>query len=58
MEWAKERPYLMDELFDAIIIAFENFNQRLQMSQTINSGDSPVRDVANASPKLTLEQIG
>ena len=33
MEWAREKPYLMDQLFDAIIIAYENFNQT---RQTVN----------------------
>ena len=35
MDWATERPYEMDQLFDAIIIAFENFNQR-QPSAMLN----------------------
>ena len=40
MEWAKENSYAMDQLFDAIIIAFENFNQTkksLNFNNTLQS---------------------
>lgn len=67
MEWAKENHNEMDNLFDAIIIAFENFNQTkqsLQFNNTLGSNpaswdnqSSPDKDVAldQGVPKLTLE---
>ena len=53
----------MTELFDDIIIAFENYNTRTQMHQTVLSGNSAESRVKDAdadqgAPRLTLEQIG
>ena len=52
----------MTELFDNIIISFENYNSRTQMNHAImpeNSGDTRVKgaDAYQGASKLTLQQI-
>lgn len=68
MQWAKDNPYQVDQMFDAIIIAFENM-QRAQLDKSVNFNQTitsntpdmvaePIGNGLTGETTLTLEQIG